>query len=407
MTHVTLNSTMRGAAVWMTGLALAIALVGVSPSRAHAYSWMIRHGYTGCATCHADPSGGGLLTAYGRAQGTLLMSSRFDRGEEDDEAVARRGEFLFGAIPLPETVLAGGDVRAMAMAMHVNNTATQGKFIFMQGDLGAAVQVDRVHAQGTLGIATDGAVAATIAGSDEARLVSRTHWVGFDLGEDHNILIRAGRMNLPFGVRTIEHTSWVRSATRTDTNAAQQAGVAIAYSGTAWRGEFMGIVGNLQLSPDEYRERGYSAYIEYMLGERVAVGASSLIAHAARDVTTLEPMWRHAHGLFARIAFSERFSLLAEADYILQSRPTHNAYGATAWSQLDFEAIQGLHLMATLECADRDWGNTNASFGEWASVAWFFLPHLDVRVDGVLQQIGVPGMTIGAQSVLVQLHGYL
>src|SRR5262249_45092482 len=52
-------------------LALAVALLW--PAAASAYPTMIRHGYTQCASCHTDPSGGTLLTEYGRAQSELLL----------------------------------------------------------------------------------------------------------------------------------------------------------------------------------------------------------------------------------------------------------------------------------------------------------------------------------------------
>src|SRR3954470_24712140 len=69
--------------------ALAVALAAFwitllgSPA-AHAYAWMIRHEYTGCNQCHADPSGGGLLTAYGRAQSELLLRTRYGMAETEE-----------------------------------------------------------------------------------------------------------------------------------------------------------------------------------------------------------------------------------------------------------------------------------------------------------------------------------
>jgi hypothetical protein len=52
-------------------LAFALVLfeaVVLSPRLAQAYPRMIRRDYTGCATCHVDPSGGDVLTEYGAAQ---------------------------------------------------------------------------------------------------------------------------------------------------------------------------------------------------------------------------------------------------------------------------------------------------------------------------------------------------
>ena len=51
--------------------------VMVFAAQAQAYPWMIRHEYNACATCHTDPSGAGLLTAYGRAQSSILLSSQY------------------------------------------------------------------------------------------------------------------------------------------------------------------------------------------------------------------------------------------------------------------------------------------------------------------------------------------
>ena len=53
---------------------------------AHAYPFMIRHGYTQCSTCHTDPSGGTFLNEYGRAQSELLLSSSYGGDPESEDA---------------------------------------------------------------------------------------------------------------------------------------------------------------------------------------------------------------------------------------------------------------------------------------------------------------------------------
>jgi len=81
---------------------------------AEAYAWMIRHDYTGCNQCHADPSGGGLLTEYGRAQSDFLLRMRY--GAPESYEPPRSADFLFGPIKLPESLLLGGDVRFARLA---------------------------------------------------------------------------------------------------------------------------------------------------------------------------------------------------------------------------------------------------------------------------------------------------
>jgi hypothetical protein len=69
-------------------------------------------------------------------------------------------------------------------------------------------------------------------------------------------------MNLPFGIRDIQHTLTIRVATRTNIDDNQQHGVSFSYSGEHLRAEVMAILGNFQTRPDDYRERGYSGYAE-------------------------------------------------------------------------------------------------------------------------------------------------
>ena len=78
--------------------ALFCAVMVFAP-QVQAYPWMIRHEYTACATCHTDPSGAGLLTAYGRAQSSILLSSHYR--QTSDEEPGREKDFLFGLAPLP------------------------------------------------------------------------------------------------------------------------------------------------------------------------------------------------------------------------------------------------------------------------------------------------------------------
>ncbi|MFT5583820.1 MAG: hypothetical protein ACI9VR_001404, partial [Cognaticolwellia sp.] len=93
-------------------LQLAVLLLGLllTPSDAQAYAWSVNHGYTTCAACHADPSGGGLLTEYGRAQGEVFIRTPWEeRGEEWEPGNA--AEFAFGAVEVPEWLLTGAVIR--------------------------------------------------------------------------------------------------------------------------------------------------------------------------------------------------------------------------------------------------------------------------------------------------------
>ena len=222
------------------------------------------------------------------------------------------------------------------------------------------------------------------------------------------MLVRAGRIALPFGLRMIEHTAFVRYATRTDINAAQQHGIAFAYNGQSIRGEVMGIAGNYQISPDKFRERGYSAYVEYALSTKAAIGASSLMTHAKEDYLLLTANTRQAHGLFLRYSPWEPIVVMAEGDYLVQA-PTGipKASGYATLLQLDAEPIQGVHMIVTGETYDGGMPGEEMSYSGWLSAAWFFLPHTDFRVDAIREELSTGQGKLGMTVVLGQLHVFL
>jgi hypothetical protein len=395
--------------------------------RAQAYPWMIRHGYVGCPQCHADPSGGSLLTEYGRAQGELLLRTQYGKASDEPGRVA---EFL-GFVRLPEPLLLGGDVREAAVDSIVKGQPAQTSLFLMQGDLEGQVAVSRFRANGSIGFAQEGAYAAGITQNADDNLVSRVHWVAVDLGEDKSFTVRAGRMNLPFGLRSVEHDAWTRTFTRTDSNQDQEYGAAFAWNLPSYRGEIMAIAGNFMESPDAFRDRGYSGYAEWNGLTKLSVGVSSLITHAdaGLDVTSSAnpngtplagALIRHAHGVFARYTPVKPLVLSMESDFLLDSQPSTKTVGALNTPgivnqlQADVEPVQGLHVDAIGEIVDKasDLGPAVAGpshpwFRAWGFVNWFFLPHADIRLDAVYESDSIQGTRVGITTLVAQLHVFL
>jgi hypothetical protein len=434
---------------WISAPLLAIAL-WTEP--AHAYTWMIKHGYGGCVTCHADPSGGELLTPYGRVQSDLILRMRYGKdrvsaaaseqgeggsfdsfdsfdtdsgGEEAKPKAAEEPEaaapaegggggpsdssgFLWGLFEPPEWMLLGGSIR-------VASTYKDSEYdpFPMQGDLYGQLQFGAFRAEGSIGVArvdvgSPHARAAQVTTNQgkEFNLISRTHWLALDLG-DGRYTVRAGRINLPFGVRIPEHTMWVRDATQTDRESDQQHGVALAYNGSWLRAEIMGIAGNYQINPDKFRERGYSLYLEALASDDLALGVSSLLTSAQSDRLFLdeETTVRQAHGVLARAALTREVVVLFEGDALLRSR---RDTGYVGFLQADLEFVQGLHFMLTGEVLDIGTqsgaqpspGQGEPRLGGWISVDWFFLPHMEARIDAIIRQED-------PFTLLSQLHVFL
>lgn len=518
----------RFPALHFATLVAALTLLFVT-SQAHAYPWMIRHGYTNCSGCHADPSGGELLTLYGHAISYEALSTKWggnkeaarleDRriaaaiaqaagaksapkkkiaaekvtlddepaakgakpkedaapdakpaeaaseapaaaaeekaaakkpSEDDEEAAEEEGATeessasaegeatssdsaaaggepspfegmsgltgpLFGLLKPSETLMIGGSWRLATT--YKPDAEDKAAFFPMQLDMYGQLRfLKNFRVNASLGAAkvpagSPHARAAQVTRNQEDgyNLISRTHWLGFDFGDGAH-LIRAGRINLPFGIRMSEHVMWVREKTQTDRESDQQHGVALSLNFDALRLEVMGIAGNWQINPDQFRERGYSGYAEFVVGEKAVVGVSSLYTEAKNDRVYTEGLKtaRSVHGVFTRTAPSTGVAIMAEVDVLTRSR---RELGYVGFLQIDGEPFSGFHVIGTAEMLDagfpkgggpaglpRSAGLGKPEFGGWLSLQWFFLPHFDLRTDAIIRQ---------EKMFLTQLHIYL
>jgi hypothetical protein len=388
------------------------ALVLASATPAQGYTWMARHDYFGCSTCHVDVSGGGLLTPYGRAQGNLLLRMLYDKEEPEEPNTSP----LWGLLETPSWLLVGGSYRHMTL--YEAGEPEPFRTFPMQADLYGALAFGWFRAGATVGVARVAAgspharrAQVTANQGDDFNVLSRTHWAGAEL-VPAVLTARAGRLELPFGVRIPEHTMWVRDATRTDRESDQQHGVALAYTGNSLRAEAMAILGNYQLHPDRLRERGYSAYGELKVSEWANVGLTTLMTYARTDFQSLDDeVLRQAHGATARVVPVPPLAILIEGDVLARSR---RELGYVGFVQLDFELVQGLHFAATGEVLDAGYRDTGdpydtlprtpgfgrPGYGGWLTVDWFFLPQLEARLDAVARQSE-------PFTLLAQLHVYL
>ncbi|HEY5956104.1 MAG TPA: hypothetical protein VIV60_06110, partial [Polyangiaceae bacterium] len=339
------------------------------------------------AVCHTDPSGGFLLTQYGRAQTQTLLST-FGRGPAGEE-VDRRSQFAFG-VPLPDWLNVGVTGRYMYLYMKPQGAPAAGRSVWMQSDARAVANFDRFEIAGSLGYSHEGGLPASITSRPKDNLVSREFWVGYSFDEDRNNRLRVGRMYLPFGMRTIDHTLYVRNATQTDLDSQQQYGASFFHQGESYRAEVMAIAGNYQMRPDSYRRRGYSAYLEYAVLPRMGLGFSSFATYQKTDELhdVVGSLIRGAHGPYMRWAPISSLALLSEWD-LLHTFATGGGdpiFGIAGLIQADWEFVRGLHAVVTPELYVPNLGGNNSVTGYrgWLTMAWYAYPHIDFRADGIV-----------------------
>jgi len=398
---------------WLFSLVAFLLATLARPTVAHAYVWMIRYGDATCTSCHTDPSGSAILTAKGRLRGDLLTrtrytSSDFQLSSERRDEPSPLGGFAWGGGELPDEIRFGADLRGGYLAMKPAERPLENEFALMRADTFIDIKLWRVRAAGSIGYADQGSSSAALTRQESHNFVSREHWFGFELDEAGSWLVRGGRIALPFGIRTTEHNLWVRRSTRTDIDDDQQYGLAVAVSKGIVRAELMAILGNYQTRPDDYRERGYSAYIEIAPLPRFAAGVSGLTTRARRDIEYEVSAYRHAYGVFARYAPIEPLMFTGEFDWTYTSL-TWNGHraGFAAYLQGDWEMLRGVHFMLTGESKNDGRPDEPPSFGGWFSGAWFFAPHADFRIDNIFRTLQTPVAHQDVFSMLLQLHVYL
>lgn len=376
--------------------AAVLLILLLVPRSAGAYAWMIKYGFSECASCHTDPAGGETLTGMGRAQAERLLSA----GGQDDATPSEAAQFLFGVVKEPDGVRLGGSFRHLVLySAAVEGVPSSFRQFPMQLDVYGSARVGRAVFGASLGVARGIEGSAHVRGAQlnqEAGkgfiVLSRNHYAGLWLADD--TLLRVGRLSLPVGVRIPEHTLWVRESTRTDRESDQQHGASLTYMGGRWRSDAMIIFGNFQLNPDRYRERGVAGTLEYLVAPTLAVGGSALLTLSREDaLTRVDNAIRYVYGINARYGISPKLAALGEFDILKEAG---RKGGLTGFVQLDYEPLRGLHLMLTGEVLDQGLldrddvlpvrGAGAARYGSWISVDWFFMNHFELRVDAVMRQ---------------------
>ena len=157
--------------------------------------------YPRCTACHYSPSGGGLLTPYGRSLSREEISTFGRRGAAGAAPLGgTRSEesFLYGAIGSDSPLQLGLDLRPSHVEITVPGIDIDDRNFLMNLDLQAAWQRDRWTAYGTVGRKPIG----------DGEFVSYEHWVGYQVSDA--LSVRGGRFLPAYGVRFADHTSFTR-----------------------------------------------------------------------------------------------------------------------------------------------------------------------------------------------------
>ncbi|MCB0414307.1 MAG: hypothetical protein KDD50_08245 [Bdellovibrionales bacterium] len=363
----------------MTVLVL-IVLSALFSTQANAFPEMVRHGYVNCISCHVSPSGGGVLTPYGKALSNEILSTWSFGGEPKYDPNKK--------IRLD----VGGELRAVQTYID-NPQVREGRFILMQADVELALNyLKRLYVVSSIGL--DG---KEITDNKSYKGISRRHYINYRPTEE--LSFRAGRFFPAFGINSPNHTLVTRRGLGWD-----QGEESYNLEG-AWLGEkydvfLTGIFGR----PDKTeldKEKGISLSSSYSLFDKYKIGMSYY--HGSNDQLS-----RNLFGLFGILGFTEKFFILSEIDYQSKDNKLTSTKqsGFVGYNRINYEVIQGLHLYLPYQISHLDSDNSQTKADSYGvGIQFFPIKHAELNLEYLKQRI----MSVADRYddfAYLMLHGY-
>lgn len=147
-------------------------------------------GYPNCMACHHSPTGGGILTEYGRSISAEMMST-WKLGKASHQP-------FFGLVKNQERVHLGGHIRTMQIRSETPNSKV-GRLFLMQRNIEALVKFDKVSLVGTVG---------TLEGPEgtpeKGDFLSERHFLLWETSDFSRM--RIGKFRQAYGLNDPNHT---------------------------------------------------------------------------------------------------------------------------------------------------------------------------------------------------------
>jgi hypothetical protein len=262
----------------------------VTSSKLFAYPQNIAHGYTSCATCHVNPSGGGRTNAYGHLSLESLIPDKANiiswmsnyREVKEKTAVTgynkkREPELQFNL---------GGSFRSLLLYQkNLDDKITDSlTLIPMLMEAQAYALRGDFSIYGTFSILS----IKNRMGKRFIKPFSREHWLMYQ--KDYMWFIRLGRMSLPFGIKTADHTRETRSLVNLH-HSDQYYGFSLDYISEKFSFNFMPFIGNYlkyKPNPKSHEEKGAVLTFKLAKPTTFSIGLSSLFKRNERNYNELD-----------------------------------------------------------------------------------------------------------------------
>ena len=345
--------------------------------------------YTRCSTCHFSPTGGGLLTPYGRSlsRNELATTGRIAPGASP--GTSREHEFLMGLLgDRFGPVSVGIDLRPSHLDVNYPGGSLTRDF-FMTADLIAAFRAKGWTVYGEIGREPL---------AEGSKIASYEYWIGHE--SEKGLGFRAGRFLPAYGIRFADHTALNRAPLGLD-KYDQVLGLEMSY---ATERHLLQVSVGPGRADSVYHDDGRGAFtatgrFQWDLGPRTVLVASGLF----RDTATLVPR-TGAGGVAFGYAPTPRLSTWTELDAQFEQgaggTPAYTVANETA-----FEVYRGVWLKFSPQIrtavADTSAGTLRLAF------SLNLLPRTHWNVTASYYHDRNRATSATTKTFLAQLHLYL
>jgi hypothetical protein len=357
--------------------------------------------YTRCTACHYSPTGGGLLTPYGRllSHRELSTTGGSATASGSDAENDPRGEqaFLFGAL--------GNGLGRLHLGLEARPAHLRIGFPGGHQDMNFLMNLDLLGAfekggwtvYGSIGREPPGSAVRNGRTLADAAFVSYEHWISY--GADHGLRVRAGRFLPAYGVRFADHTAYTRADLDFDRND-QVYGVELSDSVGPSLVQVMVSPGKAEAILHDRSHRGFSTSgrWQFDLASRATLVGSGFYRHA----TDADPSAGAVGGALG-LGPTSHVSIWTEIDANLQSKTA----GGNSWAlvnETSVEVYRGVWLKVSPQLRTTG-GGPGLSDLRRLAFALDLLPrtHWNVNVSYYRDH----AFDVSTSVLLTQLHLYL
>lgn len=373
---------MTRARVLLIGLALGAAASGASAEPA-----FLSRQYTRCTTCHFSPTGGGLLTPYGRSLARNELSTT-GAGHDAATGAPPAGALASLLDNRIGPVSVGVDVRPAHLDVRFEGGRMK-RDLLMTADIIAAYHANDWTVYGELGREPR---------SSGAKIDSYEYWVARQPAK--GIGVRVGRFLPAYGVRFADHTAFTRGPLGLDTYD-QVLGLEVSQSGDRHLLQLTAAPGRADSIFENDGSRAFiaAARMQRDLGSRTVLVASGLF-RGSSDAAPRNGM----AGLSFGFAPTARLTTWTEVD----ARKQQGVSGAPAYALLNETSLE-VHRGVWLKFSPQlltEAGNTAGGALRLAFEA-NLLPRARWNVDASYYRDRGRQSGLVTKTLLAQLHLYL